>query len=515
MREPLLESGRLERVRNTLKYNYHYSQIFADGPAVCSMDRHYNDVRYLFKIAVMHDTPEEIVKHLRIFKRRYDRMIIDTIKPDGSLYHHGAHYYAYAGGAMASTSDTFLRTMGTPFQPSREAFNVVKMAVMNMRYYANVTDLPVVMHGRHPGRQHLNGSAFSKMAEAGRGYNDGKLDPELAAAYLRLNPDDAGKAVYTNEQIVAESAPQGNLAMNYAGLMGHRRGEWLAMVRGYGKYYWACESYNNANRHGLFFGNGTLSILAAGDPVNIIDSGCDIEKGWDWRMFDGATTIYMPYKQMANGNGTMSERSGVSFVGGLSHRGENGVFVMPIRSALQYGKAMNEDQERPKGEMFEADKSYFFFDNRIVCLGSGIRAKDVHHSIRTTLFQNSLKSTDIPIYIDGQAATNFPYKTVLKSEKDHTLMDIQNSGYYIPAGQKIHVERRHQKSRNGHDNKDTEGDAAVAWLEHGNGPTNAVYEYVLLVNTTVDKLAEFSAAMQSDPPPDTGFAEKHTSAYCI
>ena len=514
MREPLLKTGRLEKVRNTLKYNYNYKQIFRDGYGRQSMDHHYNNVRYLFKIAVMHEKPEKIVKHLRIFQKRYNRQIIDTIKPDGSLYHHGSHYFAYAGGAMASTSDTFLRTMGTPFQPSQEAFEAVKRALLNMRYYANVTDLPVVMHGRHPGRQHLNGSSFFKMAEAGRGYNDGKLDPELAAAYLRLTPKDANKEIYKKENIRPEPAPQGNLAMNYAGLMGHRREEWLAMARGYGKYYWACESYNNANRHGLFFANGTLSLLATGNPVNIIDSGCNIEKGWDWRHFDGGTAIDLPYKQMANGNGTMSERSGVSFIGGLSFLGENGVFVMPIRSGHQYNKAMDKDQKREKGEMLEADKSYFFFDNRIVCLGAGIKAKNVRHNVHTTLFQNNLKKTDVPIFVDGKSITQFPCKSVLTSNKAHTLMDIQKSGYFIPTGQKIDVVRRHQKSRNGHDNKDTEGDAALAWLNHGIGPIDQAYEYVILPATTEAKLANFAKAMQSTKPP-IQILQKNSDAHIV
>ena len=503
MREPLLKSGRLERVRNTLKYNYNYRQMFEDGPAPRSMDFHYNDVRYIFKIALMHDTPQEIVKHLRIFKKAYDRWVVDTIKPDGSLYHHGKHYFAYAGGAMASTADTFMRTLGTPFQPGKEAFEAVKKALLNMRYYANLLDLPVTMHGRHPGRQQLKPATFLRMAQAGRAYNNGRLDPELAAAYLRLNPKDTGKPEFTKEQIKPEPPPHGNLAMNFAGIMGQRRGEWLALVRGYGKYYGAGESYNNQNRYGLVFGNGCLTILASGTPVNIISGGHDVNRGWDWRMFDGATVIYMPYNKMANGNGSLSESNGNGFIGGLSQNRRNGIFVMPIRSGLQYGKALDKGQKHPDGAIFKANKSYFFFDDRIVCLGSDIAAPALRYPVYTVLFQDILTGTNQPVTVDGSVVTNFPYEAALTVNSSHTLLDIQNTGYLIPAGQKIAVARRHQKSRDGHDSKDTEGDAALAWIDHGNSPTNSSYRYFIQVKTTPAELQRFASQMQSEQPPVT------------
>jgi hypothetical protein len=301
------------------------------------MDYFYIDARYLFKIAVMQTSREDAVIHLRAFSRRYSRQLVDTIKPDGSLFHHGFHYFAYAGGASREMAKLMELTAPTPFRVTPDAYQSVKQAFLAMRWYANLRDLPMTLHGRHPGRQQLSPDAFAVMAQAGRPYHGGELDVDMARAALRLDPkmELAG--------LSPEPAPTGHITMPYAGLGCHRREEWLAIVRGYGKYLAAQESYNNANRHGLFFGNGYLDILGGGKPVTIADSGCRPNDGWDWRRLDGTTVIHMPYAQMANGNGTMSERSGETFVGGVNHQGRDGLFAMSLNSAFQYRKAL------PKG----------------------------------------------------------------------------------------------------------------------------------------------------------------------
>jgi chondroitin-sulfate-ABC endolyase/exolyase len=503
MREPLRRTGRLERVRNCLKYHWGYDNIFKlpEGRQAMGMDYFYIDTHYLMRIALIHDTPAEIVSHLRAFARRFNIDIINTIEPDGSLYHHGFYNFPYVTGGLPAMASQINQLSTTPFAVSREAFEKAKLAAMDMRWFCNLTEAPISMHGRHPGRMGLSPAQYLTLAEAGRGYNDGRLDRELAAAYLRLIPAEASKPLFTAEGTAPEPAPQGNRALNYAALMGHRRGEWLAVIRGYSKYLPAQESYDNANRHGLFMGNGYLDILATGNPITIADSGCNVAKGWDWRHLDGTTSYFAPYAKIANGNGTLSERSDVGFAGGLSHGGKNGLFAMPVHSKFQYAKALPEGKKADPSGFFTANKSYFFFDNRIVCLGSDIALPDSPHEVRTTLFQKHLKEPATPILLDGQPVTNLPFQAALAPNQPHTLMDIQNSGYYLPAGQKAALTRQHQKSRDGHDEKDTEGDYTTAWIDHGVNPAKVGYEYVILAQTTPEQIARFAAAMAEPERP--------------
>ncbi len=532
MREPLRRSGRLDVVERCLRYNWGYRGIFKTGHAdTHSMDYFYINARYLFKIALMQGTANDIVVGLRAFRRRFSRQLVDTIKPDGSLYHHGFHYFAYAGGASREMARQMALMAPTVFRVTPAAYTKVKLAFMNMRWYANVRDLPMTLHGRHPGRQRLYPDAFLTLAEAGRPCHDGDLDPDVTRAALRLAPELAQKPPLNASGLTPEHAPTGHLAMPFAGLGSQRRAEWLAMVRGYGRYLAAQESYSNANRHGLFFGNGYLDILGSGTPVTLPESGCRPNQGWDWRYLDGTTAINMPLARMANGHGTMSERSAVTFVGGLSN-GRNGLFVMPLRSSLQYRKAMLKCIRGRKGGQFRADKTFFFFENRIVCLGSGIALQDSRFPVHTTLFQKFLPApaspdsqasgTDSlarpslpPTIVNGEAVTDLPFDTLLPTSTPSLLIDPQRTGYFLPAGQSVRVVRRHQASRDGHDKKDTEGDYALAWLDHGLTPANAVYHYATLIQTTPDQLTAFAAAMASERTAPYTVLRQDASAHVV
>jgi len=511
MQAPLRRSGRLERVRNCLKFHWGYDEIFKTPEPGQAMgtDYFYIDTHYLMRIALMHDTESAVVSHLRAFARRYNLDVLNTIEPDGSVYHHGFYNFPYVSGSMLALANQIQQLSTTPFAVSPGAFADAKLAALNMRWFCNLTDSPIFMHGRHPGRLRLSERQYAVLAEAGRAYNSGKLDRDLASAFLRIVPADAAKPQFTAEKIAAEPAPQGTHALNYAAMLGHRRGEWLAVVRGYSKYHPAQESYNNANRHGLFLGNGYLDILAGGNPINIVASGCDVAKGWDWRQLDGTTTFMAPYAKIANGNGTMSEYSDIGFVGGLSHSGKNGIFDMPLHSRSQYLRALPDGAKADPHGYFTANKSYFFFENRIVCLGSDIALPGSTYEVRTTLFQKQLPQVAVPVTLDGRPANDFPFQVSLRSEQAHTLVDTQNTGYFVPAGQKLNLVRAHQKSRDGHDNQDTEGDAAIAYLSHGESPTQAGYEYVILVQTTPAGIAEFSTAMAGSEQPIVVWRKDH------
>jgi chondroitin-sulfate-ABC endolyase/exolyase len=191
----------------------------------------------------------------------------------------------------------------------------------------------------------------------------------------------------------------------------------------------------------------------------------------------------------------MSERSDIGFIGGLSHAGRNGVFVMPLHSRFQYTKSLPDGQAAAPDRFFAANKSYFFFDDRIACLGSDIELPDSPFHVRTILFQKRLKTPATPIQIDAQEVTALPFAVTLAPDRPHTLLDTQCTGYYIPAGQSVTVVREHQTSRDGHDRNDTAGDAATAWFDHGANPTEARYAYVVLPDTSQPELEAFAAAM--------------------
>lgn len=55
------------------------------------------------------------------------------------------------------------------------------------------------------------------------------------------------------------------------------------------------------------------------------------------------------------------------------------------------------------------------------------------------------------------------------------------------------VARRHQTSREYHDQGDTQGDFLSAWIDHGKAPSAGSYEYVLVVRATSEAMQGLAA----------------------
>lgn len=260
-----------------------------------------------------------------------------------------------------------------------------------------------------------------------------------------------------------------------AALLCHRRDDWLAAVKGQSKYVWGSERQARRNCYGLFQGLGSLEIFAGGSPVSAKGSGCD-GAGWDWGRFEGTTVPYLGLAELDKGSTGISgtTRSPETFVGGLSHRGRQGLFAMILNQAIM-----------PDNKTVKGRKSWFFSDNNILCLGSDIACDDAKHPIQTTLCQKTLRTDGQgamrPTPLDGGDLAALPGQSVLDPTRPHWFLDVQQTGYHLPAGQNITLARKRQTSRDVDDLKDTQGDFLTAWIDHGVSPKGASYEYLLVV----------------------------------
>ena len=86
-----------------------------------------------------------------------------------------------------------------------------------------------------------------------------------------------------------------------------------------------------------------------------------------------------------------------SFSGGISIRGKNGAFGMKLHEHDKYNGSLR------------ARKSVFFFDNRIVALGSNI-ASALPEETHTTLFQVFLEDKRMPFLKMGTTTAASPTK---------------------------------------------------------------------------------------------------------
>ena len=476
MANALRQAGKAKKPFNYYESNYKPAQIYHPEKINPSMDFFHIDMKYLLYGALMQTDEEKIIRGLKAFQQYLNKAILfeghNGYKPDGSAFHHNFHYFAYASYATNSLSMIVEALSDTPFAISPEAWLRLKKVLLNMRFYSNKTAIPLTMQGRHPfGKQDIYPECMARIARCAPG---GKVDEELAAAANRVKPG-------VVPGIKPENPPQGHLTMNFAGLGAHRRDKWLALVRGYGKYIRHGETYAKNNRFGKFLAHGSLMIQKNG----LKQSGY-VQNGFDWAAIDGTTCPHQPVSRLRARGGTVSLTSPVSFVGGLEHRGVNGMFVMPISGPRQQGV--------PK---LKGLKSFFFFDREIICLGSQISNQDKNDVTRTNLFQKYLKTKDMPMWINGSKITEFPFKdTKFNSRTAIKIVDPYNVGYYIFPGQKVYYARKHQISRHQKDTKDTEGDFASCWIDYGLNPQNEKYRYAVIPQITPEAMAEYEPDFQ-------------------
>ena len=487
MREPVREAGRGERDAAFFDYNWGVSEILdADSPLHVNLDEIGLVAPRQLRGAVMQPDPLVRAHWIASFADRLSRMVVaraaDGFKPDGSAYHHGAHYMAYASYNVPVLISTLDALDDTPWEATPEALAQVKHYLRNLRFYSNLLDVPFSMHGRHPFRGGASrASIFQVMAQAGPGTGEEDFDPELAAMHLRLLTEPPAEEPFPGRDVTPEPTPQGNLTMPYAGITAHRRDNWLAVAHANTRWFWSTEIYDRVNAYGSFVGWGDLTLLAGGEPVSLAGSGY-VPEGWDWSRFDGTTAPHLLVEVLCTQKrGTSHTSISDSFGGGLSHRGRDGILATFIEGPEWAAPGLR------------AAKSYVFLGDMIVCLGSGIRADETEYPILTNLFQRHLPDPELPIVVDGERLTGLEVSRDLAPDRAHWLMDTIGTGYLVPAGAQVHIERAHQLSRDKDDTTDTEGDFASAWIDHGVAPQDAGYEYAVVMSATPERMAAMAA----------------------
>ena len=456
------------------------NSIFEKQWKKINMDYFYSCVNFFTLVNISFTKPVEKVAACRYLSARISREIckqnyFNGFKPDGSMYHHQRHYLAYGLQGLFILSRMAYAFEGSSMAISEPAFAVLKNAAMKY-YYASVDNtIPLALQGRHPFYRSSSRHLPEILKHLALSAPDG-LDEQLAQAYANVNPHDT-KFVDSNG-IEPATAINLNIAMPYAGLSIHRRNKWLALASGYGKYFSGSEIYAGKNRFGRYTSNGSLDILG---PEGFAKSG-NLEDGWDWRRINGTTSIYTPISRLRPvRKATAVIYTEFGFFGGISWFGRNGCFGMKMQG-LPYDKT------------FTGQKSYFMIDNRIYALGSNINCADKKNPVQTTLFQKALTAPDAPEWLDGKKLTNFPVTDkVLASSSDHRLIDNVGNGYFVPVGQKLLIARKNQQSRDSLDRKNTSGNFATAWIDHGTAPCNAGYMYVVFPYCEPKALKNFSA----------------------
>ncbi|MBV4203825.1 chondroitinase [Bacteroides salyersiae] len=504
MKDVLREAGKLNEAEATLRWYAITNEVYPK-PEVDGIDMDSFNTQTTGRIAsilMMEDTPEKL-QYLKSFSRWIDYGcrpalgLAGSFKKDGGAFHHRNNYPAYAVGGLEGATNMIYLLNHTGFAISELAHQTVKTVLLTMRFYCNKLHFPLSMSGRHPdGKGKLVPMQYAMMAIAGTPDGKEDFDPDMAAAYLRLvsastvtsgeEPEYVPQFTNAEEQQMAtflsdkgfrpEADPQGNLALGYGCISVQRRGNWAAIVRGHSRYFWAAEHYLGANLYGRYLAHGSMQLLTAapGGTVTPATSGWQ-EEGFDWNRIPGVTSIHLPFDDLQAKIYNVDTYSGMeemlysdeAFAGGLSQQHMNGNFGMKLHEHDKYNGS------------HRARKSFHFFDETIVCLGSDIENTNSEYPTETTIFQLAIRdNTDRNFWKD--------YK-----ENGKYWVDPVGTGYYTPVTTKFE-KNFPQYSRAQKANKETKGDWVSLIIDHGKAPEGAAYEYAVLPQTTVAAMKTFA-----------------------
>ena len=146
----------------------------------------------------------------------------------------------------------------------------------------------------------------------------------------------------------------------------------------------------------------------------------------------------------------------------------------------------------------EGKKSYFVFDNEIVCLGSGI-SKGTER-IETTVENRMLKQDNTNQFLINNQPFDAAGEKQAQGVKSAYLegnTDGVSYGYYFPGGAELHVLRETRTGAEADmwlsdtDNKVT-ASFLTMWYDHGKQPLNAEYAYVLLPQFSAEETEQYA-----------------------
>ena len=479
------------------------------------LNRFDSDVIYtylpaFFGYVISQPTSEEGVIQLKAMKRFLERNTEyslggrDILKPDGTGFHHATHYNNYMYSYM-SWVEYINYLKGTCFRISRPAYDRLKKAivseyVMATRTSGDTRHIANSLCGRNPFGQggvlvRFSKSLFNDMIGIGGDIMGTDIDEDLAAAYNYFFMSD--------QYSVPERKYEGFYPFSYGRLGIYRMDNWVATMRAPTAFSFGAEIYSGQNRFGRYQSNGTLEITYDGGGLNVSGYPVNGGAGWDWNIIPGATTVHtVAWRDLMPASNTTGRHDAFalagSYAGALASKDrECGIFVS------DYGQVTYGDFKYNTNLKFK--KSVFAIDGMLISLGSDISALGSYNSgmnTATNLFQNIISSASGSLTVNGVDISD-TYKETNNLENNLWMITPHNTGYYVPKGNDaVEIIYGEQKTPNQNgsdaDNPQTAAIAAKAFINHGFAPSNGSYEFVVIPNTTKDKMQNLAARLGDD-----------------
>ena len=385
-------------------------------------------------------------------KNELESVLIDNIKGDLMYHDHGpqimtaSYGWVFCDGLVRLAS--FLAGSPAAFNVNSGNFNTVLSFIRNTqassirgRYW----DFGVM--GRSVSRENGLNANLNYMRNLAS-----YIDPSNASEYndilSRLNGTNAPsyKVKEFNKHFWASD------------YMLHSRSGYLFTVRNTSTRTVEAEKGNGENLKANYLSYGANFFAIDGDEYT------NIMPIWDWSMIPGTTFPYITTFPSRSDWGV--NFGSTTFVGGVS----DGVYGSSVLDQNKNG--------------IKAKKSWFFFDNEIVCLGAGI-IDNSNRNVRTTINQAWLKENS---FISETGSTSETLQSVSGTTYTNSnLKYIRNGkfGYYFPNQGNVKFSMKSQsgtwQSINTTGSSTSQsGFVFSLWIDHGTNPNNGNYSYIVV-----------------------------------
>lgn len=426
----------------------------------------------------------------------------DGFYADGSFIFH--NYFPYAGGYGIQLLDTVGSMMqllhGSTWQISDpqqtnvyrwvyDAYQpfLYKGAMMQMvdgRYHTRTGDDHIFGHDALGAILRLAQFAPTQDAAAFKSMAKAHIFADTYRNFVtsEIPPFDVwAKAVVNDSNIVALPETPRHYAFPSMDRVVHRQADWafgLAMSSYRVANY---ESTRGENLRGWFTGDG-MTYLYNSDLAHYADNF--------WSTIDPyrmpGTTVDVFTRTNGSGDGYRSPTN--NQVGSASIHNLYGVAAMHLNSW---------------GSTLSARKSWFMFDDEIVCLGNSVSSTDGRAA--ETIIENRRLGVygNNALTVNGASKPSSPgwSETLVNPSWAHLAGTTAGSdiGYYFPSAASVNALR---ESRSGamKDINTTYGSTTrntrhylTMWLEHGTNPSGGTYAYVLLPGKSTAQVASYAA----------------------
>lgn len=225
--------------------------------------------------------------------------------------------------------------------------------------------------------------------------------------------------------------------------------------------------YNSEGLLNHHRGDGANHISVTGDEYN------DIWPVYDYQKIPGTTIVQKPEMPSPD---EIQILGVTDFVGAVTD-GTYGVAAFDFKH---------------QADTLAARKSWFFFDKEYVCLGAGI-STNRELPVVTTLNQTLLRG-------EVTVSSKNTISVIDKNEKSYENVDwvFQDGvGYIFPQPTTVHLKNKQETGSWWRINKQADSpkeeialDVFALWLDHGERPQDASYEYIVVPATSNERLKQ-------------------------